>query len=716
MAKRFGGFTPDQLGKIVPEVAGMQADEQAKFLASNPAASARVGAMTERARAAVEGKPVGMALGGLVGNTLLNAAVQAGAGAINSGAAKTNSTVPTATYNPNSLDTARQAEADALASLQAARDAQAANPTDTALTEAADKAQVAVNQAQDASNTALQQYKALNMPSTAEFIGEATSNPTSLITQSQVATATPEQVATGQMAAGTGQLGDATQAQATAAQPAATVTTPTAVAPTTMTAQTAAPAVEDTVSKLVAATGKPTAEALAEAASMTPEQLAQLGLSPALIEEAQRVQPVAPRTVQEGELIAGPTVDMGRVEQAVNFSAATGAPSTDATVQGQLTGLMADFEGAEPPAWAAGAMRAATAQLAARGLGASSMAGQAVVQAAMESSLPIAMQDAQTAATFEMQNLSNKQQTAMFAAEQRANFLGMEFTQEFQARVSNAARISDIANMNFSAEQQVALENARMAQSVDLANLSSRSAKVMADAAAMSQLDMQNLNNRQQTAVQNAQSFLQMDMASLNNEQQAEIFKSQAVINSMLTDQAAENAAMQFNASSENQATQFFSNLAATVGQFNADQANAMERFNAGEANALAEFNATQRNLREQFNATNSLVIEQANAQWYQTVATTDNAAINQSNRDAAQAASEMTGLAFNAVMQESRDIMSYAFQTADNDATRATNIAIAKYTADAAAAQSAADAAASKSAGMWSAVGDVAAAIIRSW
>lgn len=615
MVKRFGGFTPDQLGKIVPEMAGMQADEQAKFLASSPSASARVGAMTERARSKIEG--TGYAAGGSVNTT-------------------------------------------------------------------------------------------------AEFTNAATNDPTSLITQAPVATATPLQVSTGQMATGTGQIEEVSQAQSTAAQPATTVAPPTMVAPTTVTAQTAAPAVEAAASNLVAATGQPSDAATADAATMSPEQLTQLNLSPALIDEAQRVQPVAPRTVQEGELLDGSTVDMGRVDTAVNFAAATGAPSTDATVQGQLTNLMSDFEGAEPPSWAAGAMRAATAQLAARGLGASSMAGQAIVQAAMESSLPIAMQDAQTAATFEMQNLSNKQQTAMFAAEQRANFLGMEFTQEFQTRVSNAARISDIANMNFSAEQQVALENARMAQSVDLANLSSRSAKVMSDAAAMSQLDMQNLNNRQQTAVQNAQSFLQMDMANLNNEQQAEIFKSQAVINSMLTDQAAENAAIQFNASSENQATQFFSNLTATVGQFNADQANAMERFNAGEANALAEFNATQRNLRNQFNATNSLVIEQANAQWYQTVATTDNAAINQSNRDAAQAASEMTGLAFNAVMQESRDIMSYAFQTADNDATRATNIAIAKYASDSDAAQSAADAKASKSAGLWGALGSVASAILR--
>ena len=197
---------------------------------------------------------------------------------------------------------------------------------------------------------------------------------------------------------------------------------------------------------------------------MSPNQLASLGLTAAQITQAQQAQ-AATREVAAGEMVTGPTVDMARVKAETNFAAATGAPSTDATVQGQLTGLMEQFEGGEPPAWAAGAMRAAAAAMASRGLGASSLAGQAIVQAAMESALPIAMQDAQTSATFELQNLSTRQQSAMFAAEQRANFLGMEFTQAFQTLVANAAKISDIANMNFNAEQQVALENARMAVS-----------------------------------------------------------------------------------------------------------------------------------------------------------------------------------------------------------------------------------------------------------
>ena len=87
--------------------------------------------------------------------------------------------------------------------------------------------------------------------------------------------------------------------------------------------------------------------------------------------------------------------------------------------------LTANFDAANPPAWAAGAMRNATAKMAARGLGASSLAGQAIVQATLEAALPIAQADAATlCAQFESQNLSNRQQRAMLSAQQRAQFMG----------------------------------------------------------------------------------------------------------------------------------------------------------------------------------------------------------------------------------------------------------------------------------------------------
>lgn len=93
--------------------------------------------------------------------------------------------------------------------------------------------------------------------------------------------------------------------------------------------------------------------------------------------------------------------------------AATALPSSDATVVGQMDKLMAQFDNGATPVWASGAIRNANAIMAQRGLGASSMAGGAVTQAAMESAINIAAQDAATFSQFEMANLSNRQQARL---------------------------------------------------------------------------------------------------------------------------------------------------------------------------------------------------------------------------------------------------------------------------------------------------------------
>jgi len=514
--------------------------------------------------------------------------------------------------------------------------------------------------------------------STTELQAAALSDPMSMTTKSDVATTSEAQKAEGMIAEGTGEAAaEADTATQTEADIAANAPLAKEFEAAGMTPKEAAAEVANVMSKLTAVTGKPSAEALTQAATMSTDELAQLGLTAAQISRAQRVEGVAPLEVTP-EMKVSSAVDFARAKTETNFTAATGVPSTEATVQGQLTGLLQQFEGGETPAWAAGAMRAATATLASRGLGASSMAGQAIVQAAMESALPIAQMDAQTRASFEAQNLSNKQQAAMFAAEQRSKFLGLEFDQEFQSRVQNAARIADVAKINFTAEQQVALENARMAQTVDIANLDAKNAKVMADAAAMSQLDMANLNNRQQANVQRAQAFLDFDMTSMSNQQQVAMFKAQSLASVYTSDTAAANAARQFNASSDDQVDMFFSNLQNNINQFNNDQYNSMERFNAGEANALSQFNSAQQNSRDTFNAQNQLVVAQANAQWSQAITTTDNAALNQANRDAAQAANNFTMTGYNNAIQRERDTLAWAWQSAENDKDRDAKIAVA--------------------------------------
>ena len=389
------------------------------------------------------------------------------------------------------------------------------------------------------------------------------------------------------------------------------------------------------------------------------------------------------RKVESGELISGAANAETASNYAEQIEAAQATPTKQATIQGQLEGLMESFEGGKTPAWAAGALRGATAQMAARGLGASSMAGQALVQAAMESALPIAQADASVVAAFEAQNLSNRQQRAMLAAEQRAEFIGQEFDQAFQSRVANASKVSDIANMNFTAEQQVALENSNIANTVNLTNLGNRQAKIMAEASALANMDMSNLNNRQQAAVQNAQTFLQMDMANLSNEQQTNMFNSQQRIQSLFTDQAQENAAKQFNATSQNQTDQFFANLESSTSQFNATQINAQEQFNAGQSNVMNKFSTEVMNQRDQFNAQNRLVIDQNNATWRREIATADTAAVNRANELNASSLLNISNTAYNDLWQYYGDTMEWAWTSSDNERDRYTKIVEAQIQQD---------------------------------
>ena len=449
-------------------------------------------------------------------------------------------------------------------------------------------------------------------------------------------------------------------------------------------ATTAAPAIASALDATQAAQGTVDPRAEVVAAQQTASSVGNVSAAQG---NATLIDNPVQRQIQAGELINGAADAQTAATFTEQVQAATATPSQQATVQGQLASLTANFDSSNPPAWAAGALRNATAQMAARGLGASSIAGQAIIQATFEAALPIAQADASVTAQFEAQNLSNRQQRAMLSAQQRATFIGMEFDQAFQSRVQNAAKISDVANMNFTAEQQVQLENSRVANTMNMQNLTNSQAMVMAEAAALAQMDASNLNNRQQAAVSNAQAFLNMDMANLTNRQQTSMFKSQQRIQSLFTDQAAENAARQFNATSDNQTNQFFANLNSQTSQFNAAQANAQSQFNAGQRNTVERFNAELNNQRDQFNAQNQLVISQNNAQWRREIATANTAAINRANELNATALLDISKNAYDNLWTYYADTMEWAWTSAENELDRLSSMAIAQLSADAQAA-----------------------------
>jgi hypothetical protein len=162
------------------------------------------------------------------------------------------------------------------------------------------------------------------------------------------------------------------------------------------------------------------------------------------------------------------------------------------------------------------------------------------------------------------------------------------------------------------------------------------------------------------------------------------MFKAQQNVQALFTDQAAINAASQFNATSENQTNQFFASLASQTSQFNATQTNAINQANVSAVNSVRQFNSNLQNQRDQFNANNGLVVAQANAQWRQNLATINTATQNESNRDFAKTMNAMTSKNIDAVWQRERDIMSLAFQTAESNADNATSIILQQMAAEA--------------------------------
>jgi hypothetical protein len=125
-------------------------------------------------------------------------------------------------------------------------------------------------------------------------------------------------------------------------------------------------------------------------------------------------------------------------------------------------------------------------------------------------------------------------------------------------------------------------------------------------------------------------------------------------------------------------------NQDSQIDMFNNAQMNAMNQFNTGELNSISKFNQELENQRDMFNAQNQLVVAQANAQWRQNIATINNASTNEANMREAMAANNLTAQGIAELWQQERDLMNYAWQTADNELDRQNKLAIQNISADA--------------------------------
>jgi len=221
-----------------------------------------------------------------------------------------------------------------------------------------------------------------------------------------------------------------------------------------------------------------------------------------------------------------------------------------------------------------------------------------------------------------------------------------------------------------------------------------------ADADTYKQMIFQNLANNQQAAITNAQSYLQMDMANLSNTQQASLQNLNTRQAFLMSDQAAANAAYQFNATSQNQVNQFYDNMSSQMSEQNAARNDAMKQYatsetnkisalnaqntvqvseaNAARESAINQFNATLDNQRQQFNVNNQREIDQSNVVWRRGINTANTAAVNAANQTNAQNLLNLSNWAMSAAWQQWRDEASWVNTASENEQNRNHNMAMA--------------------------------------
>lgn len=243
-----------------------------------------------------------------------------------------------------------------------------------------------------------------------------------------------------------------------------------------------------------------------------------------------------------------------------------------ATVKGQLEQLQSEFFDpatgeARIPNWAAATARSVgriTAFTGASGTAATA----AMAQALMESSIPVAQQDAQFFQTLSLQNLSNE-----------------------QASIINRANV--LANMS-------------------LANQSARVTAAIQNSQHFFQMDMKNLDNKQQEAVINNQNRVNAIFEDSKQENAKRLFTAQS-----------QNEMDMYYDNMNSQVKQFNANQANGMAQFNSSQENSMKQFNAQLENQREEF---YKNMQFQIDTANAkwrqTVTLQEDAQAFEAAAT----------------------------------------------------------------------------------------------
>ena len=195
------------------------------------------------------------------------------------------------------------------------------------------------------------------------------------------------------------------------------------------------------------------------------------------------------------------TVEAQLDTQPVAVKAAVAALPKEALVSTQMEGLLAGMEDGKVPVWAKPAVDAINAQMASRGLSASTVGRDALFNAIIQSALPIAQSNAQALQQRATQNLSNEQ----------------------QANLQQASQVMQQRMANLSNRQTAASQTAQMAQEINVRQAEFEQQAVLTGAQQEQQVRMQNLQNAQQRASQESAQRQQTALANLNAERRMDL-------------------------------------------------------------------------------------------------------------------------------------------------------------------------------------------------
>ena len=219
-----------------------------------------------------------------------------------------------------------------------------------------------------------------------------------------------------------------------------------------------------------------------------------------------------------------------------------------ATTQYQMGELLKTIEEGKPlPPWASPAVRRVAAVMQSRGMGASSMASAAMVQAVMESGVSIATADAQAYANIQLKNLDGKQQAAMQNA--------MVYAQMDQTNADN--RTKALIN-NSNAFLAMDLENLKNDQAAAMATYEANTQAMFNDVAAENVTIQLNAKNEAQVEQFFAELGSQIEAANKNRLANMEQFNT-----------SEQNAMAQFNASMRDGREKFNVNMKYAIEQAN---------------------------------------------------------------------------------------------------------------------------------------------------